>query len=394
MLSSYREVLSRPGTLSFSATGLVARLPIAMLGLGIVLLVSSATGSYALAGSVSAVYVLANAVVAVVQGRLVDRLGQSRVLPVAISVYAGALGVLMAAVQLGWPVAVVFAGAAVSGAALPQVGACVRARWSHVLDEPSQVQTAYALEAVADEAVFIVGPVVVTVLATAVHPLAGLGVALVVGLAGTLALTAQRSTEPPAHPRPVHRSSRPRMPWPVVAALTAVMVSMGGIFGATEVVTVAFTEERDAASLAGALLALWATGSLVAGVVTGAVHWRRGPAQRLTLGAAGMAVTMALLPFVGTVPVMGVVLLLGGFAISPTLIAALSLVEQVAPPARLTEAMGVLHTGLAGGVALGAAAAGSVVDARGASAAYLVPVVAGVLATAAAQVTWIAVRRG
>ena len=66
MLSRYRRVLSLPGALAFSASGLVARLPISMVSLGIVLLVSTRTGSYSLAGAVSAAYILANALVAVV----------------------------------------------------------------------------------------------------------------------------------------------------------------------------------------------------------------------------------------------------------------------------------------------------------------------------------------
>src|SRR3954452_5474139 len=94
MLSSYRRVLRLPGTLLFSVTGLVGRLPIAMVGLGIVLLVSGATGSYGLAGSVSVAYLLANAAFSIVQVRLADALGQSRALPPAIAVFGTALALL------------------------------------------------------------------------------------------------------------------------------------------------------------------------------------------------------------------------------------------------------------------------------------------------------------
>ena len=78
-------------------------------------------------------------------------------------------------------------------------------------------------------------------------------------------------------------------------------------------------------------------------------------------------------------------LLLGGFAIAPTLIAALSLTERTVPPARLTEGMAIMHTGLVAGVAPGATIGGVVIDAQGASAAYLVCVAAGVVAAIAAQ---------
>jgi len=81
------------------------------------------------------------------------------------------------------------------------------------------------------------------------------------------------------------------------------------------------------------------------------------------------------------------VLFVGGFAISPTLIASMSLAEQVLPPARLTEGMAFLQTGIAAGLAPGAALAGVVIEEYGASAAYLVSVAGGLVALAAAMVT-------
>lgn len=387
MLSTYRAILSRPGALAFSSAGVVARLPLSMVGLGIVLLVSSLTGSYGLAGSVTAAYLVANAVFSVVQGRLLDRLGQGRVLVVATWVFALSLTLTAMSVQNEWPRGLTYLAAALSGASLPAVGACVRARWSHVLDSPAQVQTAFALESVLDEVVFMTGPVLVTVLATTVHPAAGLGAAVVAALVGTLVLAAQRGTEPPAQRHDEGGDARPPMPWRPVATIVVVCVALGALFGAAEVATVAFTEELGLKRWAGALLALWAAGSLIAGLVTGAIHWRRGPGGRLRLGAAGMALAMAPLPLIGSAPLMAVALFFGGFAIAPTLIATTSLTEQTVPRGRLVEGMAVVHTGIAGGVAPGAALAGLLIDSHGASTAFLVPVVAGLVATVAAQAT-------
>lgn len=383
MLTSYRRVLSVPGALRFSTTGLIARLPVSMVGLGIVLLVSRATGSYGTAGAVAATYVLANAALAIAHGRFADRFGQATALPGAIAVFAASMSLMMWAVQTDrQPLA--FAAAALAGASLPQVGSCVRARWSYVLDSPGQVQTAYALEAVVDEAVFILGPILVTLLATAWHPVAGLAVAVVAGTAGTLALAAQRDTEPPAH-RGSHGATgiRPAMPWRTVIPLTIVSLAIGALFGSAEVATVAFAEELDAARWTGGLLALWALGSLTSGVVTGAVNWRIGPAARVQWGIFVLTLALAPLVLISSLWVMAVALLFGGLAISPTLIATMALVEQEVPRARLTEGMAVLHTGMAGGVAPGAAIAGLVIDAHGASASYLVPLAAGLLGAAA-----------
>src|SRR5215207_7682241 len=115
MLSAYRRILAVPGGLLFSATGLVARLPISMQTLGIVLLVVGVTGSYGLAGALAGTTTIANAVAAIMQGRYLDRLGQSRVLPPLILTWGLALAVLVVAVQAGWPRWTGFACAAVVG---------------------------------------------------------------------------------------------------------------------------------------------------------------------------------------------------------------------------------------------------------------------------------------
>ncbi len=386
MLDSYRRVLARPGAFAFSSAALVARLPISMVGLGIVLLVQQETGSYGLAGTVSAAFVLAQAAFAVLHGRWVDHFGQRRVLPLAISVFGAGLALMMLAVQQDWPPALVYVFAAVSGASLPQVGASVRTRWSHLLDEPGQVQTAYALEAVLDEVVFVVGPVVVTLLATGWHPVAGLTFALMSGVIGTFAFAAQRSTEPPAG-RTVSTGVRAPMPWRLVLPLAVVCLTLGALFGAAEVTTVAFAEEQGRRWVAGWLLAAWSFGSLVAGLVTGAVMWRSGPDVRLRWGSAAMALAMAPLMFVDSVPLMAVVLLIGGFAIAPTLISTMTMVEQGVPSSRLTEGMAILHTGIVAGVAPGASIAGFVVDHSGASAAYAAALAGGVLGALVAQTT-------
>ncbi|MGZ5398834.1 MAG: MFS transporter [Nocardioides sp.] len=386
MIENYRRILTVPGGLRFSASGLVARLPISMVGLGIVLLVEATTGSYGLAGAISAVYVAAGAAFAIIQGRLLDRLGQARVLVPMVAVFTVMIGLLVVSVQAEWPSVASYVLAAVGGASLPAAGSCVRARWSHALTgRPSDVQTAFALEAVVDESVFMLGPILVTVLATAIDPVAGLATAVVSGLVGTLLLAAQRSTEPPVLPDHRTTGERTRLPWRMLVPLIVMMFALGSLFGGAEVVTVAFAEEQGNQAYAGPLLAVWALGSLLAGVVTGALHLRRPTVDRVRLGALGMCLTMVPLAFIDSVLLMGLALLLGGVAIAPTLIAATSLVEQSVPSARLTEGMSLLHTGIVAGVAPGAAVAGLVIDRSGASGAYLVSLAAGTVAAVVAQ---------
>ncbi len=384
-LSSYRSILARPGNLRFSLTGLVARLPISMTGLGIVLLVQTATDSYGVAGAVAAAFAIANAAFAIVMGRFVDRLGQGVVLASASVVYGVSMVALVAGVEADWPIGLTYVAAACAGAALPPIGSCVRARWSYVLRQPAEVQTAFALEAVLDEVVFIIGPILVAMLATNISPVLGLGVAIVAGVGGSLGFAAQRSTEPPPHPHDRSTGVREPMPWRTVVPLAVVCLALGILFGAAEVTTVAFADEQGHKGWAGGLLAIWALGSLVAGVVSGAVASRSGPAARVRWGAFGMACAMSPLYFVDSIPVMAALLLVGGVAIAPTMIATLSLTERTVPVSRLTEGMAIMHTGIVAGVAPGATISGFVVDHSGASAAYLVSLSAGVVAALAAQ---------
>jgi MFS family permease len=386
MLSSYRSVLTRPGAVWFSAAGLVGRLPLSMAGLGMLLLVQADTGSYGVGGSVSAAYMVANAVVAIPLGRLVDTQGQGRVLSLSALVFGGAMVLLVVTVQADLPMATTYAAAVLAGASLPPIDACVRTRWAHVLDTSDEVETAYAFEAVVDEAVFMTGPIVVTLLGTLVDPVAGIAATVVAGVGGSLAFAVQRGTEPPAHPRDGSTGPRVPLPWRTLAPLTVVCVALGLMFGAAELITVAFASDHGARSASGVLLALWALGSLLAGAATGAIRFRRGLGQRVLWGSVGLVVAMAPLALVQDVALMGALMLVGGLAIAPTLIATTAMIEQVTPPARLTEGMALLQTGLVAGVAPGAAVAGIVVDHAGSSPAYLVPLGAAVLAVTAARV--------
>lgn len=128
-------------------------------------------------------------------------------------VFGVAMVTLVVTVQAEWPLWSSYAAAAVAGATLPPIDACVRTRWAHVLDDANEAETAYAFEAVVDEVVFMVGPIVVTLLATLVAPGAGIAATVVAGVGGSLAFAAQRTTDPPAHPADPSAGSRTPVPW-------------------------------------------------------------------------------------------------------------------------------------------------------------------------------------
>jgi len=255
-----------------------------------------------------------------------------------------------------------------------------------VVPDKADLRIAFAFEAVVDETVFIIGPALVTLLATLVHPLAGLTAASLAALVGTTALVAQKSTEPAveAHAR---RSDAGAMPWVMLAPLTGCAIAMGVLLGGAEVATVAFSDEQGNKALSGLMLAVWALGSLLAGVVTGAVQMTASNETRFRWSMLGLAVLMVPLPFVDGFLLLAVFLFLAGFAISPTLIAAMAWIEESVPAGRLTEGISLFITGLGVGIAPGAALVGVVVDAAGASASFWVTVAAGAVAAGLAFTT-------
>jgi len=385
MLTTYRDVLTHPGAALFSFTALWSRLPLSMAGLGIVLLINERTDSFQQAGIMSAAYVLSAAAFGPLQGRLVDRFGQSLVLWVVGATYAVGIAAFLYAVEADWSAPWPHACAVLAGLATPQTGSMVRARWSHAIDDRTQLNTAFSIEAVLDEVVFIVGPVLVTFLTYQVHELAGLICAAAAALLGSWALGLQHTTAPPAAGR--RTSAGPPINWAGLWPIVAVSVSLGIIFGSAEVIIAAFTEEEGQQGAAGVVLAIWAAGSLVAGVVVGALPQAPDPLRRLRMSILVLSVLFAPMALLSNVPLLAVAMFFGGFMISPTLIAMVNLVEREVPPSRLTEALTWTTTGMSVGIAPGAAVVGAVIDSHGASAGFLVPLVAGL---AGSIVAWTA----
>ncbi|MFF9086573.1 MFS transporter [Streptomyces sp. NPDC014991] len=378
MPSPYRALFAAPGTKAFSAAGFLGRMPLSMMGIGVVTMVSQLTGRYGLAGALSATIALSAAVLGPRISRLVDRHGQRRVLrPATLVALAAAAGLLLAA-HLRWPDWVLFVCAAGIGS-VPSLGAMIRARWAALYRGTPKLHTAYSFESVVDEICFVVGPILSIGLCTAWFPEAGPLLAACFLAAGVLWLTAQRATEPEPHPRERHADGS-ALRSAGLRVLVATFVATGTIFGAVDVVTVAFADERGHKAAASMVLALYAAGSGTAGAVFGLLRFTGAPERRWLLGVTAMAVSMIPLLLVGNLPLLAVALFVSGLSIAPTMITTMSLIEEHVPRARLTEGMTWVSTGLAVGVALGSSLAGWVIDAAGARAGYGVPVVSGAVA--------------
>lgn len=289
---------------------------------------------------------------------------------------------LVLAVQLRAPDWVLFLPGILAGASMPVLGPMVRARWSALLAGSPRLHTAFSLESVGDELCYMVGPAVVTLLATQVHPAAGVTAAAALCLAGTLWFASQRDTEPPhrpqlaqedspERPRPTPGARRFSLAAPGLIVLAPVYVFLGGMFVSVDLSTVAFATSFGHKPLAGVLLACWAFGSGVGGLWYGTRNWRSPTWRRF---AITLALTVAGVWTFGTVPnliTLALVQFLCGMAIAPTLIAGYSIVESQALSGRLTEATTWLSTGISVGVAVGSTVVGFVLDSDGPRRGYL-----------------------
>lgn len=389
MSSPYRAIFAAPGSKAFSAAGLLGRMPLSMMGIGIVTMISQLTGRYGLAGALSATLAMSAAVFGPQISRLVDRHGQSRVLRPATLISTVAVAGLLICAQQGAPDWTLFVFAAGAGT-VPSVGSMVRARWAALYrGSPRELHTAYSWESIADEVCFIFGPIVSIGLSTAWFPEAGPLIAGGFLIVGVFWLTTQKATEPVPHPRQ-QGGGGSALRSRGLQVLVAAFVAVGTVFGSIDVVTVAFAEEEGHKAMASLVLAAYALGSCLAGAVFGLLHLKGSPTKRWLLGVCAMAVSMIPLQLAGNLPILAVALFVAGLSVAPTMVTTMALVEQHVPRTRLTEGMTWTSTGLAVGISIGSSAAGWAVDGMGADAAYVVPVLAG---AAAAAVAFLGYRR-
>jgi MFS family permease len=371
----YLQVLRTPHALPMVLAAFIGRLPLSMVGLGCVLLIASETGSYGFGGAVAAVGAVTTALAGPVIGRLADAYGQRRVLLPVLAIFVAAGVGFLAAVKNDWPEWVVFVAAGVAGACIPPVASMIRVRWTHLLRGSRRLPTALAMESVVDEFVFIVGPVLVTFLSTTGHATSGVVTAFTLAVVGSLLFAAQRRTEPPPGGHE-SRSGPSAIRTPGLRVLFVVGAAVGAVLGTLEIGLVAFADKVGHMGLSGVLIAGLAIGSMASGIGWGVVHWRLPLRHRLFGVLSLLTVLTVPLALIGDIWLMIPFVVLAGIAVSPSLISAFTLAEQLVPRAAVTEAFTWIGTALGLGVAVGASVAGKVVDAQGANASFLVATVA------------------
>ncbi|MFF3910846.1 MFS transporter [Streptomyces sp. NPDC001848] len=379
----YRRLFTHPGTRAFTIGNLIARLPTGMFSVSSVIMIAGSRGSYALAGAVTATGLAATAVTAPWVARLVDRHGQARIaLPATLFALLGGLALVLC-VHYGAADWTLFAAYAAT-ATTPNIGGLSRARWAHLYrDAPDALHTANSFEQAADELCYLLGPVLAAFLCTRLFPEAGTLVGGILLLTGMLIFTAQRATEPPPSRRP---GTRPPLRAPGMPPLLLGLLATGAVFGAMEVVTVAFADAQGHKAAAGPVLALQAAGSCAAGLLYGTLR-PAGPAERryawcLTAMTALMALPLLAARTTGSLLALAPALLLAGVATAPTMVTALALVQRRTPEGRANEGMTLAVTALLGGVACGSATGGWAVERLSPTAGFTLPAAAAGLALA------------
>jgi MFS family permease len=366
-VGGYLAVLRVPLVAPLLFSAILARLPIGINSIAVVLFCRAEGYSYAVAGAVAGALALGSGLSAPVQGRVIDRLGPRRVLPPLAALHAGSLVALVAAGTARAPVAALIALGAAAGIGLPPMSSVMRALWPTLLRGREHLaQRAFALDAVLIELIFVAGPLLTAVVVATLAPGVALVLSSVCVVAGTLAFVA---IEPPDAITTGGSDARAAggvlgaLASPGIRTLALTTLPLGFCFGAVEVTLPAFSEEHGAPAWAGVLLATWSIGSATGGLLYGARSG--GPSlERIWLGLS-FVLPLSFLPLLaaGSVWVMALLTVPAGFCIAPLLASGNQLVSHVAPAGALTEAYTWPITSMVGGVAIGSAVAGAIVEA-------------------------------
>jgi MFS family permease len=358
---SYRAVLRTPHACRVFSAALLGRLSYGIVPLSLVLALTGATGSYAVAGGVMALFALTVSVLAPVRAGLIDRYGPRRALPPMAVAYALVLAGLAAVTwRPGAPGPLLGGLAMAAGVCAPPLGPVMRTLWSELLPDPALLRRGYSLDAVAEELLFVVGPLLAGLVAGFATPPLGVVVSAGLVLAGTFAFVSaapvralSRSQDmTAAGPRQRSRAGF-GVAQPVAAAL-----GIGACLGSVELLMVAFAKQHHHAAAVAWCTASLSAGSAIGGLVYGALPWRISGRARLPALVAVPALGLALAGFSPNAYVLALAAGATGLFISPALATAYLIADESAAHGARTRAGAWVNTAVNGGSSGGTATAG------------------------------------
>ena len=368
-MQGYRELLSPPSVRRVVGWGLVARLPMGMMALALVLLIRSVGGSYQDAGIANAVEAVMAGIGAPLGGRLVDRHGPGRVLMVYAIVHPSLITVLLILALTHAPLVAIVIAAGAVGIAFPPIGPTIRSMWPRLIPR-EELHTAFALEATLQEIIFVSGPLIIGALTALASAGAGIMVTAVLSAAGVIML-ARTSQIRSVRVRPHDERRRSHLlaaaAPPGVRRILTFSAGLGIAFGAVEVAMPAFAESHGGRSLGAIALAAWSGGSLVGGLLA-ASHPAPDLNRRLRKTSATFVAVLFLPLLAHTMAVMTMVMFIAGLPIAPSFAVTYGLVERSALPNTQAEVFGWISTAITMGVALGTAGGGTLISHSGSTA--------------------------
>jgi len=386
-LARYADLLAIPELRATFLASLIGRLPIGITGLAVLLLAKSSTGSFAIAGTTTACYVAGLAAVAPTLGRLIDRHGPRQVLLACGLLYPLSLAALVASISLAAPPWASLVLAAAAGAAYPPITACMRTFLKQRLGETSLLATAYSLESVLIETIFIVGPMLVAFFVAAWSPPVAVLFAAACGAAGTLLFLRSPGLRGwTVEPRPPSNLFGPLSArgFPV---LLGIILSYSIAFGLVEIGVTGFASEFASPAWAGLLLGLMSVGSVAGGLAYGSRGWHLPLARQFALALALMGAGILPLAFLLSVWYFAGFSILAGVVMAPALTMQSMLVARTAPAERLAEGFTWSATALLAGVGIGFALGGGVLEASGSATVLLLAALASFLASVGAYLS-------
>lgn len=448
-MSNYVRLFSFEGTRAFCISGAIARLPISMMGLGIVLALNHIYNNWTIAGTMSAAYVLSQAAVTPLYAKLFDRFGQRKVGVIALSAQVVCMLSFATAALFHIPLPILFALAILMGVTQFAFGALVRTRWAYTLKNQSDdtlLNVAYALESGIDEIVFIFGPILAAWLATSVHPVSQLFVpVLASGLGGAWFLSL-KNTQPavvkivqvesaPANDEDVrvalengpytasedsskngkkliaknlrdrlslkqlrntNRKNKPKnvLLYRGIIPLVVMFLVFNMSFSAFDVSVTAAMRAQGLDKLIGLQLALFACGSLVGAVIFGSHKFRGSNWSHLIVFLSLLTIGFILMNInIDRLVLLSIFELLSGLCVSPIFATGNLIVKDTIPEHSLTEGLSWLPTASAVGASLGSMVAGFAIDAWSSHGGMMVPWVSTLVAIPIASIGWIIVTR-
>ena len=328
--------------------------------------VEAERGSYAIAGAVSGSISIAAAIGGPLSSRLVDKLGQHRVLPIQILLIVLCSMALVVLIPSDVPAPYLFIFSIGSGLVYPSIGALVRSRWTALLVSGPILLTAFSIESMIDELIFIVGPSIAAITSVKLHPAAPQVIAMFLLAGGGLWLASMRNSEPPIN-KHQGKHGKPVILQNGLIYMWGVHIAVGMFFGAVETSIIAFTKIAGQPIYGGIVMAVWAFGSLLGGFVYGGLHFKSALQNQLIVVSLLLVPATVAMVFVESILALALLSIAAGIGISPLLIASAAITQRRSPVGRTTEAIASMYAGIGLGFAFAAAMAGWLIDNRGTS---------------------------